>query len=84
MNCGADIRLNTKATIDMIKQENPDAVIVATILHYLQPSILGIDGENVYRVADVDHHCVHLGKRVVVCGSSATGIKYAKSWLLRP
>ena len=78
MNCGAEIRLNTKATIDMIKQENPDAVIVATGSHYLHPSIPGIDGENVYRVADVDHHRVHLGKRVVVCGSSATGIECAE------
>ncbi|MDO4500889.1 MAG: FAD-dependent oxidoreductase [Erysipelotrichaceae bacterium] len=78
MESGADIRLNTEATIEMIQAENPDAIIVATGSRYVHPPIPGIDGKNVYTVSDVDNKRVKLGKRVVVCGSSATGIECAE------
>lgn len=78
MECGADIRLNTEADLASIQAEKPDAIIVATGSQYVHPPIPGINGKNVFTVSDVDNKRVTLGKRVIVCGSSATGIECAE------
>ncbi len=75
MSCGADIHLNTEATMELIEQENPDAIIVATGSNYVVPPIPGMD--KVLAVRDVDSHAVETGKHVVVCGGGITGMECA-------
>ena len=75
--CGAEIRLNTEVTPDLVERENPDAVIVAAGSHYFAPPIPGIHGPNVHTLPDVEHHRVSTGNRVVVCGGGVAGMECA-------
>ena len=73
MSCGADIRLNTEATPEIIAAVKPDAVIVAAGSSPLRVPIPGIDGKNVFNVLDVDAGRKKVNGRVVVCGGGASG-----------
>lgn len=75
--CGAKIVLGTEVTAELVEQENPDAVIVATGSVYLHPPITGIDHKKVLAVRDVDAHLVKTGEKVVVCGGGITGLECA-------
>jgi NADPH-dependent 2,4-dienoyl-CoA reductase/sulfur reductase-like enzyme len=75
MACGAAVHLNTEVTQELIEQENPDAIIVATGSVYLTPPIPGI--EHALPVRDVDSHEVQCGQNVVVCGGGITGLECA-------
>jgi 2,4-dienoyl-CoA reductase-like NADH-dependent reductase (Old Yellow Enzyme family)/thioredoxin reductase len=75
MKSGAKIKLNTEVTPELIEQENPDALIIATGSSYIRPNIPGIDNENVKMVNDVEHHRVGVGGNVVVCGGGVTGVE---------
>src|SRR5699024_1448451 len=75
--CGAEIRLNTPVTPELVEAENPDAVIVAAGSHYFAPPIPGIDGPNVHTLPDVEHHRVETEQRVVVCGGGVAGVECA-------
>ena len=77
MECGAKVVFNTEVTPELVQQENPDAVIVACGSNYLRPNIPGIDSEKVLAVADVEHHRVEIGKKVVVCGGGMVGLECA-------
>ena len=77
LNCGADIRLNTKATPELIEAEKPDAVLIATGSKLLQLNIPGIDGPNVADVISVDSGKVKTGQKVVVCGGGMSGLECA-------
>lgn len=76
-SCGADIRLNTPVTADMVDELSPDAVIVATGSKYLRPRIPGIDGENVAMLTDVERGRVTPGRKVLVCGGGSSGLECA-------
>ncbi|MBC3796349.1 NAD(P)/FAD-dependent oxidoreductase [Acetobacterium tundrae] len=77
---GVDIRLNTPATIDVIKGLNPDAVFVGTGSASIVPqSIKGIDGKNVCTSTEILGGKVKLsGKKVAVIGSGMTGVETAE------
>ncbi|MCD8144081.1 MAG: FAD-dependent oxidoreductase [Oscillospiraceae bacterium] len=75
MTCGAKVVLNTKVTPELIEQENPDAIIVATGSVYVNPPIPGMD--TALAVRDVDSHAVEPGQNVVVCGGGITGLECA-------
>lgn len=75
--CGANIRLNTEATKEMILKEKPDAVIVATGATFFKPNIQGINNDNVKDVCDVDNGQAKVGQKVVVCGGGLTGVESA-------
>lgn len=75
LHCGAKILLNTEVTEELIEQENPDAIIVATGSVYLTPPIPGI--KESLAVRDVDNHTVETGNTVVVCGGGITGLECA-------
>lgn len=72
------VHLNTLVTKEMIEQENPDAIILATGARPLVPAIKGIDKENVVNAEDV-----LLGKiatkveHIVVCGGGEVGCETA-------
>ena len=77
--CGADIRLNTPATPELVLAENPDAVIVAVGSKPIDPPIPGLGEPYVYSVIDVDSGRIKipLGSNVVVCGGGLSGCESA-------
>ncbi len=77
MACGAELHLGTEVTPELVRQVNPDAVIVATGSDYVHPNIPGIDSPKVKTVSDVENHRVEVGKRVVVCGGGIVGLECA-------
>lgn len=76
---GMDIRLNTEATLDNIRAEKPDAVILAAGSRYIRPNIAGIDLPNVKMVYEADRDFAQLGRKVIVCGAGISGIECAAS-----
>jgi pyruvate/2-oxoglutarate dehydrogenase complex dihydrolipoamide dehydrogenase (E3) component len=77
MNCGADIRLNTAATPELVMAEKPDAIIVAAGGAPMRPPIPGIDNPNVFNVLDVDSGRQKVSGKVVVCGGGLSGCESA-------
>ncbi len=76
---GVEIRYNTPATVEVLKELDPYAVFVAQGAVPIVPkSIPGIDGEKVLTCADVLSGKANLqGKKVAVVGSGMTGIETA-------
>lgn len=75
MNCGADIRLNTEATKEMILAEKPDEVIIATGSTYFIPPIKGIDKDIVVSLSDAENRRKEIGQNVVICGGGLSGVE---------
>lgn len=74
---GVDIRLNTKATKEIVEQEKPDAVIIAAGSTPLVPPIPGIDGDNVVIVNNYYQEKEKVGNTVVVLGGGLAGCEAA-------
>lgn len=83
MACGADIRLNTEVTPELIETEKPDALFVATGSAPIKPNIPGIDLDMVKPVIDVDCERVEVGKKVVVCGGGTSGLECGLSLAMK-
>lgn len=77
---GVEIRLNTEATVETIKELKPYAVFVATGSTPVMPkSIKGLDGKNVHTPVEILDGTVKLSnKKVCVVGSGMTGIETAE------
>ncbi len=76
--CGAEFKLGTEATPELVMAENPDAIVVATGSVPARPPIPGLDRENVHNVLDVDSGRVKIpGGKVVVCGGGLSGCESA-------
>ena len=74
---GVEIRLNTKATKELVEKENPDAVIIAAGSRPLVLPVPGIHGEN---VTIVNHYYLEkekVGDEVVVLGGGLAGCEAA-------
>ncbi|MHC1581523.1 MAG: oxidoreductase, partial [Candidatus Syntropharchaeia archaeon] len=67
------IELGKEVTPDLVKELNPDAVIVATGATPIIPEIPGIDEENVVTAIDVLEGKVDVGETVVVLGGDLIG-----------
>ena len=74
---GVRVELGRLADAAIVKEEKPDAVVVATGASPLRPDIPGIDGDNVAWAWDVLEQRAALGKRVVVIGGGAVGMETA-------
>ena len=77
--CGADIKLNTEVTTDLVREIAPDALIIAAGAKDIIPPIKGIDLPNVHRVSAVDNGRDTVGEEVVVCGAGLSGAECALS-----
>ena len=77
MACGADIRLNTEATAELVMAENPDAIIVAVGSVPARPNIPGLNRANVLHVLDVDSGRRKPSGKVVVLGGGLSGSEAA-------
>ena len=77
MECGADIRLNTEATPELVLAEKPDAIIVAVGSVPIVPPIKGMDSEKVKSVLDVDSGREKISGKIVVCGGGLSGMESA-------
>lgn len=75
-----DIRLNTEATVENLKELDPDAIISATGATSVIPkSIPGVDRENVFDIFDVLGGTSGLrNKKVLVVGAGMTGLEAAE------
>lgn len=77
---GVEIRLQTPATLELLKEINPYAVFIAQGSKPILPkSIKGIDGKNVYTPVQVLSGEISFeNQKVVVVGSGMTGIETAE------
>lgn len=71
MESGADIRLNTPASEEILKEIQPDAVIIAVGSHPAVPPIKGI--EMAVNALDVYKNIDKIGKKVVLAGGGLVG-----------
>ncbi len=75
---GVDVKMNTKATVEMVKELNPAGVFVAVGASPTVPPIPGIEGKNVLKAEDVLTGKVTAKGKVAVIGSGLTGLETAE------
>ena len=78
---GAKIVLDTEATPDLVKAENPDQLISAMGSSPITPAISGV--EHALQIIDVYHQIESLGKHVAIIGGGMTGCELAISLALK-
>ncbi len=72
-----EIILGKEADDRLIREINPDAVVVATGARPVLPDIPGIDGQNVVQAWDLLDGRAGTGERVVIVGGNAVGLETA-------
>ena len=70
---GAEVKLNTDATAEIIIKGNPDAIVIATGGTPVMPEIPGIDKPNVITAQDVLSGKAKAGQNVVIIGGGMVG-----------
>jgi len=70
---GVEVKLNKDATTEIITEENPDAVVIATGGTPAIPDISGIDKSNVIAAQDVLAGRATVGQNVVIIGGGMVG-----------
>jgi 2,4-dienoyl-CoA reductase (NADPH2) len=71
------VHLNTHVDENLLQEDRPDHVILATGGQPITPPIPGADGEHVVQAWDVLGNRVRTGRRVVVIGGGAVGVETA-------
>ncbi len=74
---GVEFHLGTEVTDELIQDELPDSVVIATGPVYSKPQGKGGDRENVVNILDVMSGKVGVGDNVVVWGNRKPGISVA-------
>ena len=72
-----DLRLNTRATPELLRALAPDAVIVAVGAEPAVPNIPGVRQDNVWTAIDAFGHEDQLGEHVVLVGGGMVGCETA-------
>ena len=75
---GVTVHMGTNVDADLVRRENPDAVIVSTGAAQKVPPLQGIDRDNVYMANDVLAGKVDLVGEVVVIGGGTVGAETAE------
>jgi NADPH-dependent 2,4-dienoyl-CoA reductase/sulfur reductase-like enzyme len=70
-----EVCLNTEATVEMLKEQGYDVVLVAVGSEPIVPSIPGADGKNVICAVDVYGREDTLDKKVVIIGGGEVGVE---------
>ena len=74
---GAKFVLNTPVTKELLKEENPDSVVIATGAVPEVPDIPGIDKPHVVNMFDVFTGKAKIGRNVVILGGTGAAISLA-------
>lgn len=74
---GVTIKLNTEGTVENVRAESADAVIVAVGADPIIPAIPGVDKAHVVWAGDVHAGKAAIGDTVVVAGGGSTGAETA-------
>lgn len=74
---GVDIRIDTQATPELLKELSPDAIVLATGSQPAMPNIPGIHNEKFVTVADILDGRVNAGRNVLVVGGGMSGSETA-------
>jgi 2,4-dienoyl-CoA reductase (NADPH2) len=74
---GVNFHLGTEVTEELIEEEMPDSVVLATGAKYIRGIAPGFDRDNVVSVLDVMSGKAKVGDRVVVWGNKKPGIGVA-------
>ena len=74
---GVEIQMGTELTTDMIKEEQPDALVIATGSKNLTPPIKGLDTAGVLNPCDVLLGKTVTGHKVLVAGGGLIGAETA-------
>ncbi len=77
--CGAVIHLNTKADADIIKEENPEVILIAAGAKPFVPRIPTAANNPLISLKDVAEKKAALGQNVVIAGAGLSGIENAIS-----
>jgi 2,4-dienoyl-CoA reductase-like NADH-dependent reductase (Old Yellow Enzyme family)/thioredoxin reductase len=72
-----DIRLNTRATADVIRALNPDALVIAAGARPLIPDVPGAELPHVRWAADADLGRCAVGDTIVLIGAGSLGLESA-------
>ena len=73
-----DLRLNTRVTTDMLKNEGFDEIVIATGIKPRTPDIEGIDHPKVVRYVDVISGKAEVGQKVAIMGAGGIGFDVAE------
>lgn len=74
---GVEVCTGTAVTPDLVKDEKPDLVVVATGAAPFKPPIEAVEAPNVYQAWDVLKGTAQTGKDVVVVGGGSVGLETA-------
>ena len=74
---GVNLHLGTEVTEELIEEEMPDSVVLATGAKYIKGTAPGFDRDDVVSVLDVMSGKAKVGDRVVVWGNKKPGIGVA-------
>ena len=74
---GVNIFLNTEVTPEVVKEFDPDVLIVAIGSEELVPPIKGMDNKKVIMAIDAELHPEKLGKKVAIMGGGLVGAEGA-------
>lgn len=74
---GADVRLGVRAAPEVIRELNPDALIIAVGAEANRPEVPGIDLPHVHWAADADMGKVETGQEIAIIGGGALGLESA-------
>ncbi|MBN2123325.1 MAG: FAD-dependent oxidoreductase [Deltaproteobacteria bacterium] len=74
---GVNFHLGTEVTEDLIRDELPDSVVLATGPRYTELKVPGVEGKNIINVLDVLGGRAQVGEKVVVWGNRKPGIGVA-------
>ncbi len=72
-----DLRLNTEANKENVKELNPEAVFICAGGNPMKPPIKGLDSDKVIVAEDYLEGKREVGNKVAVIGSGATGLELA-------
>jgi len=75
---GAEVRLNTEVTSEVVEKENPDVLILAVGATPLIPDIPGVEQDNVVTAVDVLTRREDVGETAIVVGGGMVGCETAE------